>query len=192
MKYESATLLTKSAMANALKELIREKAYEKISVNDIVMKCGLNRKTFYYHFKDKDDLFVWCIEHEITPKLQEFNLITDFADFIKFIMNFLEEDMDFIVKASQYIGLEKLKQLFLGDLINGIYSLVLLPVKEKYKLDDGYMNFLSRFFANAILDMAVYSIQTTSEEDREKILPYYQFTLESSIDGILKNVKKEK
>lgn len=51
--------ITKSALANSMKLLMQEKPFEKISVIDICKGCGLNRKSFYYHFKDKYDLVNW-------------------------------------------------------------------------------------------------------------------------------------
>lgn len=48
--------ITKRALAHALKELMEEKNFSKISVADICEKCDMNRKSFYYHFKDKYDL----------------------------------------------------------------------------------------------------------------------------------------
>ena len=38
--------ITKRALAAALKELIGEKAFEKISVGDICEKCEMNRRVF--------------------------------------------------------------------------------------------------------------------------------------------------
>lgn len=40
----------------ALLQLLDEKAYNKISVNDIVGRCGIHRNTFYYHFDNIPDL----------------------------------------------------------------------------------------------------------------------------------------
>ena len=47
---------TKKIMAKAFKELLLEVPFQKISVNDICEKCGMNRKSFYYHFCDKYDI----------------------------------------------------------------------------------------------------------------------------------------
>ena len=47
---------TKTIMAKAFKELLLEVPFQKISVNDICEKCGMNRKSFYYHFCDKYDI----------------------------------------------------------------------------------------------------------------------------------------
>jgi len=56
--------ITKKALSSALKELIQEKPFEKISVADICQKCNLNRQSFYYHFKDKYDLVNWVFDTE--------------------------------------------------------------------------------------------------------------------------------
>ena len=56
--------ITKQALAGALKELIEEQSFEKISVSDICERCGMNRKSFYYHFKDKYDLVNWIFDTE--------------------------------------------------------------------------------------------------------------------------------
>ena len=56
--------ITKQAMATAFKELLQEQSFEKISVSDICDRCHMNRKSFYYHFKDKFDLANWIFDTE--------------------------------------------------------------------------------------------------------------------------------
>lgn len=51
--------ITKRALAQALKELLQTQNFDKISVGNICEKCGMNRKSFYYHFKDKYELVNW-------------------------------------------------------------------------------------------------------------------------------------
>ena len=48
--------ITKKALADSMKNLMENEDFSKISVADICNKCGMNRKSFYYHFKDKYDL----------------------------------------------------------------------------------------------------------------------------------------
>jgi len=48
---------TQKQLGNALMELIIEKGYEKVSIKDLTERAGIDRTTFYLHFKDKDDLF---------------------------------------------------------------------------------------------------------------------------------------
>ena len=56
--------LTKRALAAAMKELMEQMPFSKISVSDIAEQCGMNRKSFYYHFKDKYDLVNWIFDME--------------------------------------------------------------------------------------------------------------------------------
>ena len=43
---------------------MEEKPFEKISVGDICERCDMNRKSFYYHFRDKYDLVNWIYDRE--------------------------------------------------------------------------------------------------------------------------------
>ena len=46
-------------------ELITEKDYNSITVNDIIHRANVGRSTFYAHYHDKDDLLVAELEHVI-------------------------------------------------------------------------------------------------------------------------------
>ena len=63
--------ITKKALAKAFKELLKEKPFNKISINAICNGCGMNRKSFYYHFKDKYDLVNWIFETECLNELRD-------------------------------------------------------------------------------------------------------------------------
>ena len=43
---------TKEIIRDAFWELLEEKPYNKITVQDIVNRCQVNRNTFYYHFQN--------------------------------------------------------------------------------------------------------------------------------------------
>lgn len=43
---------TKKAISNVFWQLLEEKPYHKITVQNIVECCQVNRNTFYYHFQD--------------------------------------------------------------------------------------------------------------------------------------------
>ena len=46
-----------------LENPLLKKPLTKITINDIAEDCGINRMTFYYHFKDIYDLVEWsCVE----------------------------------------------------------------------------------------------------------------------------------
>jgi AcrR family transcriptional regulator len=83
-KPDRRAVRSKRLIVAALRELILEKDYKKISVSDIVERADIGRATFYAHFEDKDHLgrFIFRqlltqIEQEIQISLQE-NTAQDF------------------------------------------------------------------------------------------------------------------
>ena len=61
--------VTKRALESSLKKLLLEKPLHKITVSDITDDCGINRMTFYYHFKDIYDLVEWSCQEDAAKAL---------------------------------------------------------------------------------------------------------------------------
>ena len=49
---------TRKALKEALTDLILEKGYESVTVQDVIDRADVGRSTFYAHFVDKDDLLM--------------------------------------------------------------------------------------------------------------------------------------
>ena len=49
---------TRRALKEALTDLILEKGYEGVTVQDVIDRADVGRSTFYAHFVDKDDLLM--------------------------------------------------------------------------------------------------------------------------------------
>ncbi|MBQ6231103.1 MAG: TetR/AcrR family transcriptional regulator C-terminal domain-containing protein [Eubacterium sp.] len=123
--------ITKNALADALKSLMREKSFEKISVLDICEKCNMNRKSFYYHFRDKYDLLNWIfyigflehikydgMEELLNEKIKEgsygiWELITSLAEYFY-------TEKEFYRKALMIEGQNSFKDYF----HDGLYPIV--------------------------------------------------------------------
>ena len=63
--------ITKKALAESLKKQMQTIPLAKITVNDIVKECGLNRRTLYYYFNDIYDLLEWIYKTELKEVLGE-------------------------------------------------------------------------------------------------------------------------
>lgn len=79
--------ITKHALSQAFKELIKTQPLKKISVGKICEACGMNRNSFYYHFKDKYELINWIFYTEFIRPMQEdpspsdWNMLRKFCDY---------------------------------------------------------------------------------------------------------------
>lgn len=61
---------TQQSIRRALFELIRERGFEALSVQDIIDRANVARATFYTHFQSKDDLLLSGFE-ELRASLKE-------------------------------------------------------------------------------------------------------------------------
>jgi AcrR family transcriptional regulator len=53
---------TRDRLGNALMELLQEKPFDSITVQNVLDRAGVGRSTFYVHYRDKEDLFVSDVE----------------------------------------------------------------------------------------------------------------------------------
>jgi AcrR family transcriptional regulator len=63
-KDDRRIIRTKKALALALLELIREKGYDAITVQDITDRANVGRSTFYAHYENKDQLCLYNINFQ--------------------------------------------------------------------------------------------------------------------------------
>ena len=70
MKTDRRVQRTRELLQKALIELIKERGYDAISIQDIVERANVGRTTFYLHYSSKEELFMNC--HEAIVK--EFHL----------------------------------------------------------------------------------------------------------------------
>ena len=82
--------LTKNAIKDTFVEILTDRPLSQITVKDIVEKLGINRNTFYYHFKDIPDLIEELVIEETNRIITKyptvdsvemaFNAAIDFAE----------------------------------------------------------------------------------------------------------------
>ena len=99
--------ITKRALATSLKELMVEQPFDKINVAQICERCNMNRKSFYYHFKDKYDLVNWFFDTEFIELIKHENLSADYTEHWAFIeknCRYFYQNHSFYRKALQIKG----------------------------------------------------------------------------------------
>ena len=95
--------ITKRALAAALKVLMEEIPFAKISITDICDSCGMNRKSFYYHFKDKYDLVNWIFDTEFIEEAAAKDYPT-FWNALLDLCEYLYENRNFYRRALKIEG----------------------------------------------------------------------------------------
>lgn len=146
--------ITKRALAEALKRLLETTPLEKISVGQICRACGMNRKSFYYHFHDKYELVRWISSTELDGFLSSRQATGDAVsdwELIRDVCAYLDKNRPFYRAALAYSGQNSLS----GYLMSAATALAERRVGEILPdLAQGrerYASFIVTFYADALV-----------------------------------------
>ena len=137
--------VTKRALAAALKELMEEKPFEKISIADICDRCEMNRKSFYYHYRDKYDLVNWIYDIEFIAIVSKKEYLSAW-ELLKDLCTYFYENRIFYRKALQMEGQNSFREHFREYLHPTLYAYLEADIREKDTLE-----FYVTFFADAYI-----------------------------------------
>ena len=150
MKHNATTFYTRKILAESLKKLIRRKSFSNITVREITEDCGLNRNTFYYHFEDINDLLKWTLEQEAIDVVKHFDLMSDYEEAVRFVMNYIEENEKLLNNICNSLGQGELKRFFFNDLYGITSSVIDKTIQQmEMSIPSDYRDFLSRFYTEA-------------------------------------------
>lgn len=141
--------ITKRALATALRELMQEVHFDKIQVAHICERCDMNRKSFYYHFKDKYDLVNWIFDTEfITIAMESASEMPadDRWELIERACDYFYENKDFYRKALRIKG----QNSFSDHLREYCFPLIKIRVARLIG-DDAAEDFTINFFTDAMI-----------------------------------------
>lgn len=186
MKHEEISLKTKRELAAALKDAMKKKPFGKITVSELISACGMNRKTFYYHFEDIYALLKWVLEEESIEVVRHYDLLVDYEEAISFVMNYVEENEHILNCVYDSISRDELKRFFRADFIEISRNLIEQAESASgIRLDDGYREFLSGFYTDAVTGVLIEWLRDRSSRDRESVARYLSSTVRDSLSGIL-------
>lgn len=187
MTNQELSLKTKKALAAALKSAMEKKPLSKVTVSELIEACDVNRKTFYYHFRDIYDLLKWMLEQEAIDVVKNFDLIVNTEEAIRFVMGYVEENKHIINCAYDSMGHEEIKRFLYNDMF-GITRNVIDESEANLGLhtDEAFKNFLSMFLTEACAGMMIDFIKYKGKYDKETVIQNILLICQVSIPGILK------
>ena len=133
--------VTKKALATALKEMVLSMPFAKISIGDICERCNMSRKTFYYHFKDKDDLVNWIFDTEFIVRARQ-NTYDSVWSAIDELMQYFYKNRTFYKKILQYEGRNSFA-VYYNELIHSVFVEQLQTIVGDPQTRDFQINFIA-------------------------------------------------
>ncbi len=154
-EYRSA-IRSRKLIRQAFMELLKEKAFEKITVTDIVNRADINRSTFYAHYPDVMGLLDE-LQEEIISFFDQYLRKVSFSDLLQNPTKYLRliikmagenEELYRLLSNSNVAikQMEKMKKM----LVERIMSTIEIP--ERY-IDSFEFEFAVRFFLGGFIDV---------------------------------------
>lgn len=192
MKHEIASLNTKHALSAALKELMNVKPLSKITVSELIRICEVNRKTFYYHFRDIYDLLNWTLQQEAVNVVKQFDLLVNFEDAIIFVLDYVEKNKHILACAYDSMGREQLKS-FLANDFNKIVGSYIDNVEKKNGLhvNKDFKEQLTFISTGSLAGMLLELITKNVKMDRNKSIQYISLIATAALPPLLKAAEEK-
>lgn len=123
-KANTASDQTKRALASALKELMAQKPFDKITIHDLTERCGIRRQNFYYHFEDVYDLLRWTFQEEALTLLARHDGALLWQEGLLQLFHYIEDNRAVCLCALRSVGRDHLKRFFESDIHTIIHRTV--------------------------------------------------------------------
>ena len=172
--------VTKRALEASLKHLLLQKPLDKITIGDITEDCGINRMTFYYHFKDIYDLIEWSLLEDAKKALEGQRTYDTWQQGFLQIFEMVLDNKPFITNVYHSVSREQV-ELYLYRLT---YDLLFGVVEEQsagmsVRAED--KQFIADFYKYAFVGIMLDWVRRGMQEDPQQIIDRLSTLLHGNI-----------
>jgi probable dihydroxyacetone kinase regulator len=181
---------TKLALAQSLKQLRAEKTLDKITVKEIVGLCGVNRQTFYYHFRDIYDLLDWMFINEgveFSRRFPDYHSNDDGESAIRNMCAYLIENRKVTMNIYNSLGRDLLGQ-YLTREMSKLLHMMLMYRALAVGASEYDVQLLVDFYKHAIVGTILDWVDNGLEGDVETIVRKYLPLLRGTFDDTLRRM----
>ncbi len=179
---------TKRALEESLKRMLLKKPLDKVTISDIAEDCGINRMTFYYHFKDIYDLVDWCFDEDADKALAGKKTYDTWQQGFLQIFHAVLENKPFILNVYHSVSRERVEDY----LYKLTYSLLFGVVEEKsvgLVVRDEDKKFIADFYKFGFVGLMLDWIKNGMREDPQQIIDKLSILIHGDVARALEKMK---
>lgn len=170
-------------MADALRKKMTVKPLNKITIQEIVGECGLNRQTFYYHFKDIYDLLHWLYEYDAEEILNNRITTDTWRDNLLKVLQYLEENKQMCLCALRSMQHDYLRRFLYADVEPVVMDLV-EELSQGLQIAESYKNFVTHFYTVSIAALLIEwvdGVQNNLDFTAEELVELIAITVDGNL-----------
>ncbi|MGN0291072.1 MAG: TetR/AcrR family transcriptional regulator [Lachnospiraceae bacterium] len=173
-KTDLRIIKTQKALCDTFLEMLNEKKFEEITVNELCERALVRRATFYKHFADKYEFFGFFIRQiqerfiaDIRQYQGEGDPVSYYIYLFRHCIRFLEENRGILTSVLKSNAFPALLEIFLDE----VYRNVLLQMKEHEREGVNFpveVEILASFYTGGIVQILRYWFtkeETMTEEE---------------------------
>ena len=179
---------TKRALEASLKKLLLRKPLNKITINDITEDCGINRMTFYYHFKDIYDLVEWSCLEDAKKALNEKKTYETWQQGLLQIFEAVQENKPFILNVYRCVHREQVEK-YLQPLVDQLLLNVINEEAAGITVRDEDKQFIAQVYSYMFIGLMLDWIKDDMREDPQQIVEKLSKLIKGSVSVALSRFK---
>ena len=180
--------VTKRALEQSLKNLLLKKPLTKITVGDITDDCGINRMTFYYHFKDIYDLVAWSCLEDAKRALDEKKTYDTWQQGLLQIFKAVQENKPFILNVYRCVHREQVEK-YLQPLVDQLLLNVINEEAAGITVRDEDKQFIAQVYSYMFIGLMLDWIKDDMREDPQQIVEKLSKLIKGSVSVALSRFK---
>ena len=180
--------VTKRALEQSLKNLLLKKPLTKITVGDITDDCGINRMTFYYHFKDIYDLVEWSCLEDAKRALDEKKTYDTWQQGLLQIFKAVQETKPFILNVYRCVHREQVEK-YLQPLVDQLLLNVINEEAAGITVRDEDKQFIAQVYSYMFIGLMLDWIKDDMHEDPQQIVEKLSKLIKGSVSVALSRFK---
>lgn len=180
--------LTKRALAQSLKNLLAKKPLNKITIHDITADCGINRMTFYYHFKDIYDLVEWVCLEDVRRVLQQKIPDDTWQQGFLRIFEAVQKNKTMVMNVYCCIRQEQVEKC-LKPLLDRLVLKIICEEYESRDVKEEDKEFIAKAYSYVFIGLILDWIKADMQEEPEKIVGRLSMLIQGSMASALERFK---
>lgn len=182
---------TKRALEDSLKHLLLQKPLNKITINDIAEDCGINRMTFYYHFKDIYDLVEWsCLEDAQRALDGKKSYETWQQGFVQ-IFHAVRENKVFVMNVYRCVNREQVEK-YLVPLTDQLIMGVITERAAGMTVREADQQFIAQVYSYAFVGIMLDWIRDDMRADPEELVNRLAMVIRGDITQALERFRTDR
>ena len=182
---------TKRALEASLKKLLLQKPLNKITINDITEDCGVNRMTFYYHFKDIYDLVDWIMVEDAAKALEEKPTFDTWSEAYLDLLRQVQENKVLVMNVYRSMSREQVEQ-YLYRILDPMLREFLDRGMQGITVQDADKQFIVDFYKYALVGMPLEWIRRDMKEDPVRMTERLNILLHGEFQRALRRFRTDR